>query len=549
MMSSLGYPEDERQFQSNNAARAASRLPDLNLNQKKQFSRSHKHHASRVRANTRGYVQEMAVHTSHSLSQKSLGPKSPSTRSMGQRSQSTASLQGHRGGLPSLDEVSPPSRLMIRTNSTGQVHTAAPASPVSVFTKGKSPTAFASHGNALASSPANAMIQTKGLAHSASAPSFGGQHKRKDNSEIFLSQPLRLTVLERDSFAQMPKRVLNRTRVGKPEQVDNGSRRKTQRLISDWAMRAESCRRSGRHAAEILACWSMGVLHDNIAEHLKAVGAYINAAVLLQRQHKRQQAASAQRGAQRGAAPMLQADGEEDFDRVMSQIRGEEILQESMPQESAKERDTRLKEDAVMISRCPITLPIVYNAIGISLHTAGPQYFEKALQFHRLHLENTEKQDLPGTFAACSNIGLVFMALDNAEDASQYHLSAVQIATRLRDPVKQRLAIGNLGVCRHAQGDFTLAAECLEVQMASGNSTNNQLQSSSALGNIAMERGEQDKAIGYYDKAYHLAREVRDDASLQKASTNLGISIGKAKLEEHMRAAAAYFNINNPQDS
>lgn len=195
-----------------------------------------------------------------------------------------------------------------------------------------------------------------------------------------------------------------------------------------------------------------------------------------------------------------------------------------------------------MMTRCPVSLPIVYNAIGISLHAAGPKYVEKAGKFHHLHLEHSDPRDLAGKFVAFSNLGITYMALGSAEEASQFHLSAVQVASRLRDPMRQRVAIGNLGMCRHAQGDYTLATECLEVQMARGTSARSQLKASKTLASIASERGDQERATGYYDRAYSLAKQSGDEAASRSAATQMGISIGKAKLEEHMRAAAQYFN-------
>jgi tetratricopeptide (TPR) repeat protein len=134
------------------------------------------------------------------------------------------------------------------------------------------------------------------------------------------------------------------------------------------------------------------------------------------------------------------------------------------------------------------------------------------------------------------------MDMDNTEEASQYHLSAVQLASRMRDPVRQRVAIGNLGICRHAQKDYTLATECLEVQLARGTSARSRLVASKALASIAQEQGNQERAMDYSQAAYQLAKETNDQKNQHKAQTQLGISIGNGKMEEHMRAAAVFFN-------
>jgi Tfp pilus assembly protein PilF len=96
------------------------------------------------------------------------------------------------------------------------------------------------------------------------------------------------------------------------------------------------------------------------------------------------------------------------------------------------------------------------------------------------------------------------MDMDNTEDASQYHLSAVQLASRMRDPVRQRVAIGNLGISRLAQKDYTLATECLEVQLGRGGSARSQLLARSQLASIAREQGDQERAMDHANNAYQV---------------------------------------------
>lgn len=184
---------------------------------------------------------------------------------------------------------------------------------------------------------------------------------------------------------------------------------------------------------------------------------------------------------------------------------------------------------------------LAYNSIAVSLYNAGPMYWEQAIQYNQMHLDNAGTE---GKFSAFSNLGLVFSAKGDKERSADCHKDALRCALKLKSVQKQAIAIGNLGLTSYKHQDFVTAEACMERHLQLSKTLNDvkgQAVATQVLGEIANRKRNFGKATGYFHESMQLNKKADDTKSANNAKVNLGVALAQAKMEDYMQNAADMF--------
>ena len=304
-------------------------------------------------------------------------------------------------------------------------------------------------------------------------------------------------------------------------------RRKAKVEVRDCAYRANACRRAGRTKAEANAYFSMGIWYDNIGKPLEACRCYM---------------------------------------QVIQTLDG-------------------IVEDVLVTC-------LAYNSIAISLYNAGPTYWDQAVHYNQLHLDHAATE---GKFSAFTNLGSVpllfvaclwrvccvfvaclaclaclpwllgscsFLCLDivskssithphfrlmfteknDRERAADCHKDALRCALKLKSVQKQAIAIGNLGLSGYKHQDYVTAEACMERHLQLSKTLDDikgQARATKLLGEIANRKQDYNRATGYFRKSMQLSKMMEDSQSEAAAKIQLGVSLARSRMDDHMKHAAA----------
>jgi len=321
-------------------------------------------------------------------------------------------------------------------------------------------------------------------------------------------------------------------------------RRQNLLMLKDLSVRAEACRRAGRINSEATAYYCMGIIHDNMREYLKAVKCYQNVARSLQQRDvlHRQEVLSRTKLSQEDI--LLQASYGSSLSKDHSH---HSPAAAAVDEYSYQDWNNRMKApelnslQAESERYCAVTLAVTFNSLGISYQLAGPKHSDRALYYHQLHLKSTGN-DTQSKFCCYTNLGLVYTALGDIDRASDCHKNALRCAFKLKSQRKQRIAIGNLGLAGFQHKDYLTAEACMEAHLAMSHTVSGQCKATKVLGELAQQKGDYARAAHYLGQARVLAKQGTDLAEREKTTTELGVAIGQAKMEEYMRQAATYFD-------
>lgn len=181
---------------------------------------------------------------------------------------------------------------------------------------------------------------------------------------------------------------------------------------------------------------------------------------------------------------------------------------------------------------------LAYNSIAISLYNAGPSHWDQAIHYNQLHLKSSAAE---GKFSAFINLGLIFTAKNDAERAATCHKDALRCALKIKSVQKQAIAIGNLGLSGYLHHDYNTAEACMERHLQLSKTLDdvkNQVRATKLLGEIANRRQDYTKATGYFRKSMQLAHKMNDTQSAAAAKIQLGVSLARSNMDDHMRHAA-----------
>lgn len=264
------------------------------------------------------------------------------------------------------------------------------------------------------------------------------------------------------------------------------------RKIQDLDLLTFACRRAGKLREEGRAHFSLGVLHDNLAQYQKAIKAYANFLRVCKECNDTQGCALAYH--------CLAVD---------HQLAGTSVGTSDRSGPAAAETGAKSSEDML----------------------------RKALFFHNKHRENS---DPVGKFVAHLNMGLAYAALGEREASTVNHQYALRYALQLRSLEGQSLAIGSLGfgpgMYENDPDKMRVLIERYVELCDALKQTRNQAAALRKLGILASQRGEYEQSVDYFTQAMEAAR-TQGDAEVEKdCSVRLGIAAGQSKMSEHIGA-------------
>jgi len=182
---------------------------------------------------------------------------------------------------------------------------------------------------------------------------------------------------------------------------------------------------------------------------------------------------------------------------------------------------------------------LAYNSIAISLYNAGPTYWDQAVHYNQLHLDHAATE---GKFSAFTNLGLMFTEKNDRERAADCHKDALRCALKLKSVQKQAIAIGNLGLSGYKHQDYVTAEACMERHLQLSKTLDDikgQARATKLLGEIANRKQDYNRATGYFRKSMQLSKMMEDSQSEAAAKIQLGVSLARSRMDDHMKHAAA----------
>jgi tetratricopeptide (TPR) repeat protein len=311
----------------------------------------------------------------------------------------------------------------------------------------------------------------------------------------------------------------------------------THARLRNYELRALACQRAGRRSAEANALFCMGVLYDNIAEHAKAIECYRRFKDIL---------CAPREAALRAAAAY---DDQQQHPNAGYLRTAEEQFAEAL----------------------------AHNAMGISSQLLDTDAGYRAALFH--HARHRDLADLPGSFVAHTNLGLVYQLMASVceternsssggtashnedgyeqqghgldsltdkqraltEQAAFAHQAALRAALAMSSLAAQNIAIGNLGLTGLQHRDLVTARACMERHLQLSQSLHDYAGQSSALqalGLIASQEGAHEQARLHFQSAWQVAHVLQDPVTADAAKVAVGVAIANAQIEQRMREAA-----------
>ena len=182
---------------------------------------------------------------------------------------------------------------------------------------------------------------------------------------------------------------------------------------------------------------------------------------------------------------------------------------------------------------------LAHNSIGVSYHNLGPEYAQHAIYHYSKHRDIA---DVPGKFIAYTNLGLIYEQLGYSDLATANFQMALRSAIRMSSVAGQSIAIGNLGLAGLKNDDLDTAKACMERHLELSHSLQDVRGKNTALyklGQIASQEGNFHEASRFFRRALSQAERMGDNNARDTAKVNLGISLGNASLDDHMKKIAA----------
>jgi tetratricopeptide (TPR) repeat protein len=149
----------------------------------------------------------------------------------------------------------------------------------------------------------------------------------------------------------------------------------------------------------------------------------------------------------------------------------------------------------------------------------GVEVWSLALQAAREELDTANEGPILG------NLGSLYHALGEVEQARRYYEQALAIARERGDQGSEADNLSNLGILFQEQGEWEQARRYDELALAIYDALEdraNYARTLSNLGVMAVQQGEWEEAHRHYEQALAIFREVGDQAELGRMLSNLG---------------------------
>jgi tetratricopeptide (TPR) repeat protein len=169
-------------------------------------------------------------------------------------------------------------------------------------------------------------------------------------------------------------------------------------------------------------------------------------------------------------------------------------------------------------------LATTYNNIGLIYDAQGN--YEEALQWYQKSVEITEQIGDRAILAATyNNIGEVHKSQGNYEEALQWYQKSVEITEQIGDWDGLATTYNNIGLIYHAQGSYKDALEwykkSLEIRKQIGDKSRLAMTYSN-IGSIYNAKGSYNEALEWFKKSVEIKKQIGDTAGLATIYNNIG---------------------------
>lgn len=189
---------------------------------------------------------------------------------------------------------------------------------------------------------------------------------------------------------------------------------------------------------------------------------------------------------------------------------------------------------------------LVYTTNDLGLHFENHDMYDSALKYYHSSLENAIKLEMEEDMAfTLNNIGLVFYYLNNYNEAMDNLQRSIEIKRRLNIS-SLHISLMNIALIYNDQARFDEALQLLNEVESNYASQCNDFQLADlnfSLGYAHYHKGNPDKALQYFGKAYEFARSSNNRKAIANSLHYFGIhSLSKddfVKSQEYLEAALA----------
>lgn len=150
---------------------------------------------------------------------------------------------------------------------------------------------------------------------------------------------------------------------------------------------------------------------------------------------------------------------------------------------------------------------------------------DKAIEYaHRAKHEASKLNFAKGEAQALTALGAFSLRKGNLKQALQYQTNGLHIRERIKDKKGEAISLNNIGLLYSEQGNYTIASEYFLKALKIRETIQDKAGLFSTLTNIGLLYAQQagteqsnpiiyDKALGYYQEAYDIAKEIKNKKS------------------------------------